>query len=373
MPEPKLTKSAKTLLEYFRTFPAGDPITATHKELATALNCTTRSIRNALHQLEEIGEIRIESGKEEGKASTYFVNTPPETNVLLPAIISIGGKEPEKIHYPVDKINSLLFSKGFEKSGNYPISAEKHGSKKEITTILTLDFEELEQDTALTFRKLTPFDKRVYLSAGALLEAGNKYISATQIYKAMGGKGRPATKQIKAITESCIRLMKITVTIDNRQEAEAYHYPEFQRGIFHILPVKITENVSINGKVADFCIEFLDKLALIEYARERKQITLYTEEQWSLPNGYFMTEDNLLLDDYLRTRIARMRSTKEHDANNIYNGKILYDTIYKQCNIDNKLKRSRATNKFRTLLNHYKDTRVIIDYTEGKDGLTIIL
>jgi len=378
MPEPKLTKSAKTLLEYFRTFPAGDPITATHKELATALNCTTRSIRNALHQLEEIGEIRIESGKEEGKASTYFVNTPPETNVLLPAIISIGGKEPEKIHYPVDKINSLLFSKGFEKSGNYPISAEKHGSKKEITTILTLDFEELERDTALTFRKLTPFDKRVYLSAGALLEAGNKYISATQIYKAMGGKGRPAPNQIENIVNSCKKMMIYRLRIDNRQEAEAYNYPLFQNGYFFLFPFEIVENVTINGKLTDFCIHALkDELLLIEYARERKQVKSFTLEQWTLP--FSMTEEHILIDDYFRKRISHMQRDKEKTGR--YINKILFKTIYENLGIDTKRgataimrkKKSRTAPKFRQLLEHYKDTGIITGYTEGQDGFTIKL
>ena len=292
--------------------------------------------------------------------------------------VSVRGKKTEKIHYPVDKINSLLFSKGFEKSGNYPISAEKHGSKKEITTILTLDFEELEQDTALTFRKLTPFDKRVYLSAGALLEAGNKYISATQIYKAMGGKGSPAPNQIENIVNSCKKMMIYRLRIDNRQEAEAYNYPLFQNGYFFLFPFEIVENVTINGKLTDFCIHALkDELLLIEYARERKQVKSFTLEQWTLP--FSMTEEHILIDDYFRKRISHMQRDKEKTGR--YINKILFKTIYENLGIDTKRgataimrkKKSRTAPKFRQLLEHYKDTGIITGYTEGQDGFTIKL
>ncbi|MBR1528112.1 MAG: hypothetical protein IJ642_02270, partial [Oscillospiraceae bacterium] len=89
MKNSKLTKSAETLLNYFRTFPAGKPVTATQGELAKALNCGLNTIKRGLKQLEELEYIRIESGKEHGNQNLYFLNfsTPlknglPETNVL---------------------------------------------------------------------------------------------------------------------------------------------------------------------------------------------------------------------------------------------------------------------------------------------------
>ena len=82
MPESKLTKSAKVLLEYFQTFPAGEPITTAQKEIATATNLSRRTVQNALEQLEKAGEIRIVSNKVEGAQNLYFVNcAPPATFV----------------------------------------------------------------------------------------------------------------------------------------------------------------------------------------------------------------------------------------------------------------------------------------------------
>ena len=399
MPESKLTKSAKALLEYFRTFPAGEPITATHTELATALNCKEKTIKRAVSQREELGEIRIESGKEQGSANTYFLNvTPPATfvskdftpkaNAVLksftpPAaepekppvkheIISVSATVPEFIHYPVDKVSQNLFR--YLEDGTYSMNVEKAGSADNLETIVTLDFEELRENKALADiidRILTPFDKRVYVAAGTLQQAKNKYISATQIYKQMGGKGSPAAKHISKIVESCTKMMGIRLSINNQEEAAKYpKYKEFQRGLFFLFPVEIVENVSINGQTTDFCLHFLkDELPLFKFAKQRKQITEYTLEQWSLP--FYMTDDNILLDDYFRSRTARMRRDKARSKNHSYNGKMLYNKIYENCGIDTQNKRTRVTGKIRKLLNHYKLTGIIIDYQEGKDGIRI--
>ena len=293
-----------------------------------------------------------------------------KANEMFPENISVSGKKPENVCYPLDKVTHTLF-RNLQK-GEYALSAEKSGSDREITTVLTIDFDELKQDTALTFRELTPFDQRIYISAESLLEAGNEYISPSQIYKAMGGKGRPAPNQIENIINSCTGMMATRIKIDNHEEAEAYNYPEYQRGIFYLFPVEIAENVSINGKPTDFCLHFLKKeLPLFEYSRCRKQVTQFTSEQWALP--FSMTEDNISLDSYFRTRISRMKHDKKHSKTGKYNGKMLYDTIYEKCGIDTRKKRFDATKKFRKLLDHYVKTGIISAYKEESDGFKIIL
>ena len=133
MPEPKLTKSAKALLEYFRTFPAGEPITATHKELATALNCNEKTIKRGLNQIKEIGEIRIESGKEDCKANTYFLNDTLRTNVLSATFVSKDftpkANAVLKNYIPLrqeeeNRPESGISANETTKSGNYPIAVE---------------------------------------------------------------------------------------------------------------------------------------------------------------------------------------------------------------------------------------------------------
>nr|MDE6087975.1 hypothetical protein [Oscillospiraceae bacterium] len=282
--------------------------------------------------------------------------------------ISVSANKPEAVPFPLDKVSQVLFR--YLEQGNYSMPVEKSGSNDNLNTIITLDFEELEKIGNLTFKQLTPFEKRVYVASGALQEAGNNYISATQIYKQMGGKGRPAPHQIKKIIEACEGMARTRLTIDNDEESEKYNYPRFKKGSFYLFPAESVENVEINGKSVEYCLHFLkDELPLFALARQRKQITRYTPEQYALP--FSMTDDNILLDDYFRSRIARMRRDKEKKKP--YNNKMLYATIYESCWINTKMKRSRAVDKFRKLLDHYQETGMIAGYQEQQDGIIIIL
>lgn len=282
--------------------------------------------------------------------------------------ISVSAKKPEAIPFPLDKVSQNLFK--FLEAGTYSMNVEKSGSNDNLSTIITLDFEELEKSGNLTFKQLTPFEKRVYVACGALQEAGNNYISATQIYKQMGGKGRPAPNQIKKIIEACEGMARTRLEINNKAESEKYNYPRFKKGSTYLFPAESVENVEINGREVEYCLHFLkDELPLFKLARQRKQITAYTPEQYALP--FSMTNDNILLDDYFRTRIARMKRDKEKKKP--YNNKMLYTTIYENCGINDRLKRSRATNKFRKLLDHYQKTGIIAGYQEQQDGIIIIL
>ena len=284
--------------------------------------------------------------------------------------ISVGANKPQSILFPLDKVSQTLFKYTKVKSGKCKTNVEKSGSNDKLDIIITFDFSELEKIGNLTFRQLTLFEKRVYIACGALLEAGNEYISATQIYKQMGGKGRPATYQIKKIIEACEGMSRTRIEINNKAESEKYNYPRFRKGSTYLLPAESIEDVEINGKTVEYCLHFLkNELPLFKFAKQRKQITAYTPEQWTLP--FSMTDDNLELDDYFRNRIARMK--RDNSKNQSYNGKMLYTAIYENCGIDDRLKRSRATNKIRKLLDHYQKTGIITGYQEQQDGIIIIL
>ncbi|MDE5767842.1 MAG: hypothetical protein K2H82_00435 [Oscillospiraceae bacterium] len=296
-----------------------------------------------------------------------LIETAKEKHKADKGKISVSAKKPEAVPFPLDKVSQVLFKSLGQ--GEYSMSVGKSGSNDDLNTIFALDFEELEKIGNLTFKQLTPFEKRVYVAAGALQKAGNNYISATQIYKQMGGKGRPAPNQIKKIIESCEGMSRIRMTINNDEESEKYNYPRF-KGSFYLFPAESVENVEINGKSVDYCLHFLkDELPLFKIARLRKQITRYTPEQYALP--FSMTNDNILLDDYFRSRIARMKRDKEKKKP--YNNKMLYATIYENCEINTPKKRYDVAKKFRKLLDHYQETGIIAGYQEQQDGIIIIL
>ncbi|MDE6004946.1 MAG: hypothetical protein K2G88_06130 [Oscillospiraceae bacterium] len=281
--------------------------------------------------------------------------------------ISVTAKKPEAVPFLLDKVSQNIF-KNLE-AGTYSMNVEKSGSNDSLNTIITLDFEELENNKALTFRPLTPFDKRVCVAIGALWHAGNEYITIQQIHRAMGGKGSPSMNQINAIDEAISKLMKTTIKIDNQEESESYNYPHFVYDS-SLLPAEKIQELSINNRIAKYAIHLFREPPLLTFARKRKQITTYTLEQFTLPFAR-ATEDNLLLDDYFRNRIARMKRDKEKKKP--YNNKMLYTTIYENCGIDTRKKRYDATTKFRKLLDHYQKTGIITGYQEQQDGIIIIL
>ena len=280
--------------------------------------------------------------------------------------INVVAKKLQSVPFPLDKASQLLF-RSLE-AGTYSMPVEKSGSNDSLNTIFTIDFEELENSKALTFRPLTPFDKRVYVVIGALWDAGNEYMTIQQIHRAMGGKGSPASYQIKEIDESISKLMRTTIKIDNQEESEAYNYPHFVYDSA-FLPAERVQKISINNRPAKYAIHLFREPPLLTFARQRKQITTYTPEQYALP--FSLTEDNISLDDYFRSRIARMKRDKEKKKP--YNNKMLYATIYDNCGINTKMKRSRAIDKFRKLLDHYQTTGMIAGYQERQDGIIIIL
>lgn len=403
----KLTKTEKLLLEYFRKFPLNKPITTEQNELAKSLGCSRMSIARAVKSLEEKGYIRKESGKEDGTENKYFLISPEKTskppsrntktfsrkyyvcknftrksNIITKTFIEeinkakISAKRPETHTQLIDKLSTLIFSGKISKTGEYEIAVEsnKDKGKKEISTILDIDFSEIEQSQTLKLSKpLTPYDKRLYNVVCSLWKAGNTHISLAQIYRGMEQKaGTPNAKQAQKIRESAEKMAAIRIEIDNRKEAEAYNYPLFQSGRTYLLPSESITNRSIemNGKILDYCLRLYREPPLLTYAMKHKQIALFTLEQAALPDKMRITDDNLLLDDYLKKRIARMK--REKKISQSYNGKILYSTIYENCGIDNKVKRSRTTEKLRILLKHYQNTKLIEKYKERTDGITII-
>ena len=164
-----LTKSAEKVLKYMENQQKKGNLTANQTEIAKALSCHRNTIGNAVRQLEEQGYLSHISGKEEGKANTYFLAG------NLEEVARMTAEPVEKIIYPLDKLNFNLWQ-GLE-SRKYNVGVQKQGSKEKINVYFTPKF---------FGEPMTAFDKRVYLAVCALYEAGNERITAGMIYRAMG-------------------------------------------------------------------------------------------------------------------------------------------------------------------------------------------
>ena len=282
----------------------------------------------------------------------------------------------ENIEYPVDKPNNNFWDNAWRlltesPDGQYTFSFNMAGKgrKEELPLYLSINFEAL-QDIHIT-KKLTPFDKRVYIAVSALFNAGNDVITLSQIYRHMGYKGRPGAKDLKRIHECIVKMMGAQISVDNELEANTYKkYGHFTyRGV--LLPVEIGELYDVQGALTDAAIHILREPPLMTFARQRDQLTTVSLKLLQSPVN--KTDANLAIDDYLIVQIKRAQKGKQHGRH-----RMLFKTIYKNTGIPEKPKtnteksaRQRAPGKIKKFLTHYQDEGTINNYTVEKDGITV--
>lgn len=280
-----------------------------------------------------------------------------------------AAKRPGKVDIPIDKVNSTIWSLVQETTGRQEklsLKAERDGDEKPLSIYYSIDFDDLETAGVKITKRLTPFDKRVYVAVAALYNAGNKVISLTQIHYAMGNTGRPSEEQRQKINTSITKMRFANVFLDNVEESQRYNYPRFKAGTglyheFYLLPVDRISAI-INGQVVEAAIQVLKEPPLMTFARQRKQLTTITVKVLQSPLS--KTDGNLLIDDYLIERIAKAKRTGK-------GVKILYETLYKAAQINTKNQRTRAPGKIETYLKHYQSCGLISRYYLLKDGIQI--
>lgn len=305
----------------------------------------------------------------DGKTVIEEIDGNPTPAPILDAVcraladINITAKRADIVEYPLDKVNSNIWNMLQETTGRQMkmyIDTAKAGSKDKLEVFYSIDFSALENSGIKVTKQLTPFDKRVYIAISALFNAGNIIISSRQIYIAMGGSGEPSDNQTAKIRESVAKMRKADVVIDNIKEAELYKYERFTHRGF-LLPADIT-TAEINGQIVNDAIRLSMEPPIMTFAKQRKQITTFTVKVLQSPVN--KTDANLLIDDYLLERIGRAK----HGGKSL---KILYATLYENAQIKSPSQRTRAPEKVKKYLEHYKACGLISAYKMEKDGIQI--
>lgn len=276
----------------------------------------------------------------------------------------VTPKSADKLDYPVDKVNSFVWKLlEHDTAGQLVFATEKHGSGREANVLYSIDLEGLSEEESVKISKqLTPYDKRVYIAIGGLFNAGNEYVSTSQIYHAMGGTGTPARKHLDGIRDAVTKMRKAEIIVDNSQEVDAgYKYPKFKYS-GSLLPNEWAE-AEMNGTEATV-IHLFREPPLITFARKRKQIT--TVKLAVLQSPINKTEANLQLEDYLLERISREKAKKDAKQ-----ARLLLGTIYEKAGITTKKQKQRAPEKIKKYLDHYCKTGFIDHYSMDKDGVTV--
>lgn len=267
----------------------------------------------------------------------------------------IKAKRLKEIGYPLDKVNGTLWAGVLERGIRRELKAETDIDSrrgKQANIYVLIDFDEL--DGVKISRNLDSYDKRVFIAVANLKRQGLDYVTTAQVYRAMGGRGTPSRKDRDKILESVKFISMGRVFIDNSEEAKLYKKYDRIKESFPLLATAIGEGY-VNGILVDDVIHIIEDPRLITFAENRGQIA--TVPIALLESPISMTAANLTLEDYLFTRIARMRNTPALTRT------ILFTTIYERCGIKSKMQKSRLPEKLERILEHYKTEKWIKEYT----------
>lgn len=266
----------------------------------------------------------------------------------------------DRLTYPLDKVNANIWSLlETDTGGQLRIRAEKLGSKKEINILYSIDFDALGSNARIT-KKLTQFDKRVYIAVAGLFNAGNTVITLRQIHLAMGGTGRASANQRQKISAAVHKMHGAMISIDNAIEAGTYNYPKFVY-TGSLLPIERIRKI-VNGNVVEEAIHLFREPPAMTFARQRGQIT--TIPVRLLNSHVSMTDTNLAIEDYLLDRISHAKKGKGQS-------KILYRTICDKAGAVTAKQRQRVPEKVKEYLTHYVKCGYIASFAETSDGVTV--
>lgn len=277
---------------------------------------------------------------------------------------------PEKIDLPLDKINSNIWNLlENEQSGQMKFNLAGPASapqEEQEPAFVSINYEALEDNEAFRqiAKKLTPFDKRVYVAIAALHAVGNTAVTFRQIHYAMGNKREPSKPQGQRIENSVIKMMKAVITLNDDIAAKKGNYEAFTRTV-NLLYAVIDKGRTYNGLQSRAQVRLLAEPTLITYARRRKQIT--TIPLKLLQGDYNKTDAFIAIEDYLLEQIVH----KKHEHAKSF--RMLYETIGKRTRLTDRKQQDRLPEKVERILDYYKTCGYIASAVGDKKGVTVTL
>lgn len=277
-------------------------------------------------------------------------------------IIKLNSVLPNNHIIPNTKINNFLN----KIVGNGNVEVNVGGNKKEILTIINIDYE--NKDITLP-KSFTAYDRTVLNACISLFEASNECFTVDMVYRCMNGltdKEKPTPQQKGAITKSLDKMRKLFCHIDFTAEAKARKNDTTKAELeSYILNAdKVTLEAGGNEVVG---YKFNAKPVLYGYAQYSKQIISIPIGLLNTKKALSSTDEVIVIREYLIRRIETMKNTKGKS------NKILFDSIFQEIELDNndnsyKTKSKRTRDSIKKILDYWKTEKYIKDYNEYKDG-----
>ena len=274
-----------------------------------------------------------------------------------PQLQNIYAKNPKQYLMETDKGARDVFSGEFITGEQQSLLMSKP-KRKEILRYVTL-IDEYPED------RLDQFDMSVHDAINSIYHSGYDTMSIPMIIRTMSGNPRlkPSEMQEERVLSIVKRLLSTGIDIVYNQEAEAYQFDDEGDGCHYFGTLLCGEIVTamINGRIVDTCLHLHREPILATLARKKKQIATIDMRMLNAPIG--MSEENIVLRNYLLLRIEQSRHNKQQEL--LSNRTIRLESVYRVLHVshDEYYKKSRLRQKIVKLMDYWKAQKFIYDYT----------
>lgn len=269
---------------------------------------------------------------------------------------------------PNTKVSSMLVKPGMMNAGTQAIDVS--GRNKSSKIKVSVDFQQTNLNLPANY---TPYDREVFNSVCTLLEAGNTFIWAEQVYRIMTGKTNSefvSPQSVSAVTKSLMKQMLTMVSIDFSEQVKQYPSMagkvEDARLFGNMLYMKGV-TFSVHGQQRTG-FQILQTPPVYEYAKKLGQIVSVPLQVLDTKSAIRNTDEIIVIKSYLVRRIEQMKK-----ARGATSSVILYETIFSECQLEmrSQVKRNRTRENIKRLLDFWKNEELFIkDYEELMKGRT---
>ena len=271
------------------------------------------------------------------------------------------------IRWNTDRVSNnfvSIFKEAQQKKGLALITSAK--KKDTIALYFTgkddITFDDLTKKLGIS---ISYKDKLYYMIVSTLYDAGNEYITASQIYKTLHDGKKPKQKDVVEIYESIERMSLIKVNINNELEHSVYKSYRLEPNTSRYFLAAETNvyDKTFRGKKADCAFHLLTRPLFADIAKDRRQfIEIKTKIFSDAEISY--TEKNICLFDCLIQQVSLNNTDKG-------SGVIRYDFLYDALQITDRHQKPRAVATSEKILKSFEKNNLIGKVEKTDKGFSI--